>query len=89
MYMCESFRAGHTYAQVAPYAKQVNNICTPMFCQYGTFNTGKTTLLSALSALHGIQNGKVQRKYHLQNFLQRGGSNKWFSTKKEKKTDFG
>ena len=63
MFTCENFRAGHTYAQVAPYAKQVNNICTPMFCQYGTFNTGKTTLLSALSALHGIQNGKVQRKY--------------------------
>ena len=56
-------RAGHTYAQVAPYAKSVAEICTPLFSQYGTFNTGKTTLLTAISALHGIKHGKVQRKY--------------------------
>ena len=59
------FRAGHLYSQLAPYAKSVANICTPMFCQYGTFNTGKTTLLTALSALHGIRDGKVQRKFDL------------------------
>ena len=63
MYNC--FRAGHIYAQVAPYAKEVAKITTPLFCQYGTFNTGKTTLLTAISSMHGITGGKVQREYNI------------------------
>ena len=38
----------------------VADIISPIFLQYGQFNTGKTTLLSYLSALHGVRNGKVQ-----------------------------
>ena len=38
----------------------VADIISPIFLQYGQFNTGKTTLLSYLSTLHGVKNGKVQ-----------------------------
>ena len=54
-------RAGHTYAQTAPYAKSecfqfsqhrfkqyvftgVCDIITPLFLQYGQFNTGKFSI---------------------------------------------
>ena len=37
-------------------------ISTPVCVHYGEFNTGKTTLLQCLSAMHGIRNGKVHCK---------------------------
>ena len=37
-------------------------ISTPVCIHYGEFNTGKTSLLQCLSAMHGIRNGKVHRK---------------------------
>ena len=38
-------------------------ISTPVCVHYGEYNTGKTSLLQCLSAMHGIKNGKVHRKF--------------------------
>ena len=34
------YRAGHTFAFTNPYGKGVADITTPIFIQYGDFNTG-------------------------------------------------
>ena len=72
-------RACHTYTLLAPYARgnektlanlafQTNIseklvISTPVCVHYGEFNTGKTSLLQCLAAMHGIRNGKVHREF--------------------------
>ena len=40
-------RAAHMLSFLSPYVKHVAFLSTPVFIQYGAYNTGKTTLLSA------------------------------------------